>query len=47
MFGGLGGDFYKDTYDEKLFGMQGGRFCSMWTSRGFQPFRRVKRGEAW
>ena len=20
MFGGLGGDFYKDTYDEKLLG---------------------------
>jgi hypothetical protein len=21
MFGGLGGDFYKDTYEPKLFGM--------------------------
>ena len=40
MFGGLGGDFYKDTYEAKLFGMHGGRFCLMWTSHGSQPFRR-------
>ena len=40
MFGGLGGDFYKDTYEAKLFAMHGGRFCLMWTSHGSQPFRR-------
>ena len=40
IFGGLGGDLYKDTYETKLFGMHGGRFCLMWTSHGFQPFRR-------
>ena len=40
MFGGLGGNFYKDTYDVKLFGMHVGRFCLMRTSLGFQPFRR-------
>ena len=37
---GLGGDFYKDTYEAKLFGMHGGRFSVMWTSHGSQPFRR-------
>ena len=40
MFGGLGGDFYKDTYEAKLFGMHSGRFSVMWTSHGSQPFRR-------
>ena len=40
MFGGLGGDFCKDTYEAKLFGVHGRRFCSMWTSRGSQLFRR-------
>ena len=40
MFGGLGGDFYKDTYEAKLFGMHGGRFSVMWTSHGSHPFRR-------
>ena len=40
MFGGLGGDFYKDTYVAKLFGMHEGRFSLMWTSHGSQPFRR-------
>ena len=40
MFGGLGGDFDKDTYEAKLFGMHGGRFSVMWTSHGSQPFRR-------
>ena len=40
IFGGLGGDLYKDTYEAKLFGMHGGRFCLMWTSHGSQPFRR-------
>ena len=40
MVGGLGGDFYKDTYEAKLFGMRGGRFSVMWTSHGSQPFRR-------
>ena len=40
MFGGLGGDLYKDTYEAKLFGMHGGRFCLLWTSHGSQPFRR-------
>jgi hypothetical protein len=39
-FGGLAGDFYKDTYEAKLFGMHGGRFSVMWTSHGSQPFRR-------
>ena len=40
MFGGLGGDFYKDTCEAKLFRMHGGRFPVMWTSHGSQPFRR-------
>ena len=40
IFGGLEGDFYKDTYEAKLFGMHGGRFCIMWTSHGSHPFRR-------
>ena len=40
MFGGLGGDLYKDIYEAKLFGTHGGRFCLMWTSHGSQPFRR-------
>ena len=40
MFGGLGGDFCKDTYEAKLFGTHGGRFCLMWISHGSQPFRR-------
>ena len=40
MFGGLGGDFYKDTYEAKLFGMHVGRFCLLWTSPGSQLFRR-------
>ena len=26
MFGGLGGDFYKDTYEPKLFVVHSGRF---------------------
>ena len=29
MFGGLGGDFYKDTYEAKLFGVHSGRFSFM------------------
>ena len=40
MFGGLGGDFYKDTYEAKLFGVHSGRFSLMWISHGSQPFRR-------
>ena len=40
MFGGLGGDFYKDTYEAKLFGMHIGRFSVMWTSHGSQPYPR-------
>ena len=40
MFGGLGGDLYKDTYEAKLFGVHSGRFSLMWTSHGSQPFRR-------
>ena len=40
IFGGHGGDLYKDTYEAKLFGMHGGRFSLMWTSHGSQPFRR-------
>ena len=40
MFGGLGGDLYKGTYEAKLFGMHGGRFSFVWTSHGSQPFRR-------
>ena len=40
MFGGLGGDFYKDTYEPKLFGVHSRRFSVMWTSHGSQPFRR-------
>ena len=40
MFGGLGGDLYKDTYEAKLFGMHAGRFSVMWTSHGSHPFRR-------
>ena len=40
MFGGLGGDFYKDTCEVKLFGVHSGRFSLMWTSHGSQPFRR-------
>ena len=39
-FGGLAGDFYKDTYEAKLFGMHIGRFSVKWTSHGSQPFRR-------
>ena len=42
MFGGLGGDFYKDTYEAKLFGMHGGRFSVIGTSHGSQPFRRLR-----
>ena len=40
VFGGLGGDICKDTYEAKLFGMHSGRFFVMWTSDGSQPFRR-------
>jgi hypothetical protein len=40
LFGGLGGDLYKGTYEAKLFGMHGGRFSLTWTSHGSQPFRR-------
>ena len=40
MFGGLGGDFDKDIYEAKLFGVRGGRFSLLWTSHGSQPFRR-------
>ena len=40
MFGGLGGDFYNDTYEAKLFGVHSGRFSLLWTSHGSQPFRR-------
>ena len=40
IFGGLGGDFYKGTYESKLFGMHSGKFMLMWTSHGSQPFRR-------
>ena len=39
LFGGLGGDFCKDTHEERLFGMHGRRFCLMWTSHGSHPFR--------
>ena len=28
MVGGLGGDFYKDTYEPKLFGMHSGSVLS-------------------
>ena len=28
MFGGLGGDFYKDIYEPKLFGMHSGSVLS-------------------
>ena len=42
MFGGLGGDLYKDTYEAKLFGMHGGRCSVMWTSHVSQPFRRLR-----
>ena len=28
MFGGLGGDFYKDTYEARLFGMRSGSVLS-------------------
>ena len=37
---GLGGDVCQDSYEPKLFGMHGGKFCSMCTSHGSQPFRR-------
>ena len=40
MFGGLGGDFYKDTYEPNLFDVHSGRFSLLWTSHGSQPFRR-------
>ena len=40
MVGGLGGDFRKDTYEPKLSGVHSGPFCLLWTSHGFQPFRR-------
>ena len=33
MFGGLGGDFYKDTYEPKLFGMLFGSVLRGWNAK--------------
>ena len=30
--GGLGGDFYKDVYEQKLFGMQSGSVLRGWNA---------------
>ena len=30
--GGLGGDFYEDTYEQKLFGMQSGSVLRGWNA---------------
>ena len=32
MFGGLGGDFCKDTYEAKLFGMHSGSVLRDWNA---------------
>ena len=32
MVGGLGGDFYKDIYEPKLFGMHSGSVLSGWNA---------------